>query len=76
MAQLNSTVVHSYFNSCVIDVCLTDDVNKTSLCQAVEAYVYECQLAGVEVPVWRRPQFCRKLQISLQCLHDLEQVLI
>ncbi len=70
MTQMNSTVVHSYFNSCVIDVCLTDDVNKTSLCQAIEAYVYECQLTEVEIPVWRRPHFCRMLQFSLQCLLD------
>ncbi len=46
----------------MIDVCLIDDVKNVSLCQAIEAYVSECQDAGVAVPVWRRPHLCRKLQ--------------
>ncbi len=61
---MDPIVVHGYFNACVIDVCLSDDVNRNSLCQAIEAYVHECQQLGVEVPVWRRPHFCRKLNHS------------
>ncbi len=62
---MDPTIVEDYFNACVIDVCLSDDVERTSLCQAIEAYAYHCQQAGVEVPVWRRQHFCRKLHHSL-----------
>jgi len=53
--------VEQHYDSCVIDVCLTDDgVNRTALCQAIETYVSECQQAGVAIPVWRTEDFCGK----------------
>jgi len=48
-----------------MDVCLADDVNRTALCEAIEAYLADCRDAGGTVPIWRKPNFCRKLSIFL-----------
>ncbi len=71
---MKPSVVQSHFDSCVVDVCLTDDENRTPLCQAIEAYVTECQHTGTLVPVWRRPHFCGKLSHDLPCFCDFKIV--
>ncbi len=67
---MDPILVDGYFSSCVIDVCLTDDINRTALSQAIEAFVSECQKAGVVVPLWRRQICCRKLHHGSQFFYN------
>nr|XP_023659456.1 IgGFc-binding protein-like isoform X1 [Paramormyrops kingsleyae] len=46
-----------YFNDCVYDICASYG-NREVLCDTIAAYVYNCQLAGVEIKNWRTPYFC------------------
>lgn len=55
----NLTFVQKYFKDCVFDLCALDGA-KPILCEAIEAYVNECQDRGVSVGPWRNESFCRK----------------
>ncbi|XP_037537371.1 zonadhesin, like [Nematolebias whitei] len=48
---------NSYFRDCVFDLCELDGA-KAILCEAIEAYVNECQDRGVTVRPWRNETFC------------------
>ncbi|XP_068612287.1 zonadhesin, like [Brachionichthys hirsutus] len=49
---------NSYFRDCVFDLCALDGAQPI-LCEAVEAYVNECQDRGVNIGPWRNETFCR-----------------
>uniref|UniRef100_A0A8C4T5G8 IgGFc-binding protein-like n=1 Tax=Erpetoichthys calabaricus TaxID=27687 RepID=A0A8C4T5G8_ERPCA len=47
----------SYFSDCVYDVCMSNgDLN--IVCNSIQAYVTDCQQAGVNIQNWRTPSFC------------------
>ncbi|XP_063756545.1 LOW QUALITY PROTEIN: zonadhesin, like [Eleginops maclovinus] len=48
---------NNYFRDCVFDLCELDGA-KPILCEAIEAYVNECQDRGVNIGVWRSETFC------------------
>lgn len=43
----------------MFDLCALDGA-RPILCEAIEAYVNECQDRGVTVQPWRNESFCRK----------------
>lgn len=57
----NKVIVCSqnYFRDCVFDLCELDGA-KPILCEAIEAYVNECQDRGVNLGPWRNETFCRE----------------
>ncbi|XP_076156227.1 zonadhesin-like [Alosa pseudoharengus] len=48
---------NSYFKDCMFDVCELDGLH-SALCEAIEAYVNECQDRGVTIGSWRNSTFC------------------
>ncbi|XP_017282542.1 zonadhesin, like [Kryptolebias marmoratus] len=48
---------NEYFRDCVFDLCELDGA-KPILCEAIEAYVNECQDRGVNIGPWRNETFC------------------
>ncbi|CAI5677446.1 unnamed protein product [Oreochromis niloticus] len=50
---------NNYFRDCVFDLCELDGA-KPILCEAIEAYVNECQDRGVNLGPWRNETFCRE----------------
>ncbi|XP_032400298.1 zonadhesin, like [Etheostoma spectabile] len=46
-----------YFKDCVFDLCELDGA-KPVLCEAIEAYVNDCQDRGVNIGPWRNNTFC------------------
>ncbi|XP_070785976.1 zonadhesin, like [Enoplosus armatus] len=48
---------NNYFRDCVFDLCELDGA-KPILCEAIEAYVNECQDRGVNIGPWRNDTFC------------------
>ncbi|XP_028285469.1 zonadhesin, like isoform X2 [Parambassis ranga] len=48
---------NTYFRDCIFDLCELDGAN-TILCEAIEAYVNECQDRGVNIKPWRNETFC------------------
>ncbi|XP_057711322.1 zonadhesin, like isoform X4 [Corythoichthys intestinalis] len=48
---------NGYFKDCVFDLCELDGVHSI-LCEAIEAYVNECQDRGVNIGTWRNETFC------------------
>ncbi|KAM8900426.1 zonadhesin, like isoform 2-T2 [Spinachia spinachia] len=48
---------NSYFRDCIFDLCELDGA-KPILCEAIEAYVNECQDRGVNIGAWRNETFC------------------
>ncbi|XP_054457047.1 zonadhesin, like [Anoplopoma fimbria] len=48
---------NNYFRDCVFDLCELDGA-KPILCEAIEAYVNECQDRGVNIRPWRNETFC------------------
>ncbi|XP_072232326.1 zonadhesin, like [Leuresthes tenuis] len=48
---------NNYFRDCLFDVCELDGA-KPILCEAIEAYVNECQDRGVNIGPWRNETFC------------------
>lgn len=51
--------LQNYFKDCVFDLCELDGA-KPILCEAIEAYVNECQDRGVNIGPWRNETFCRE----------------
>lgn len=51
------------FRDCVFDLCELDGV-KHILCEAIEAYVNECQDRGVVIGSWRNETFCRECWVN------------
>ncbi|KAM4564936.1 zonadhesin, like [Fundulus diaphanus] len=49
---------NNYFRDCVFDLCELDGA-KPILCEAIEAYVNECQDRGVNIGPWRNDTFCQ-----------------
>ncbi|XP_077357677.1 IgGFc-binding protein-like isoform X2 [Festucalex cinctus] len=48
---------NDYFKDCVFDLCALDGAHSI-LCEAIEAYVNECQDRGVNIGPWRNETFC------------------
>ncbi|XP_051285542.1 zonadhesin, like isoform X2 [Dicentrarchus labrax] len=48
---------NNYFRDCIFDLCELDGA-KPILCEAIEAYVNECQDRGVNIGPWRNETFC------------------
>ncbi|XP_061664711.1 zonadhesin, like isoform X2 [Syngnathoides biaculeatus] len=48
---------NDYFKDCVFDLCELDGA-PSILCEAIEAYVNECQDRGVNIGPWRNETFC------------------
>ncbi|XP_056156221.1 zonadhesin, like [Lampris incognitus] len=48
---------NNYFRDCLFDLCELDGA-KPILCEAIEAYVNECQDRGVSIGPWRNETFC------------------
>ncbi|KAF7207355.1 zonadhesin-like, partial [Nothobranchius furzeri] len=48
---------NNYFRDCVFDLCELDGA-RPILCEAIEAYVNECQDRGVNIGPWRNTTFC------------------
>ncbi|KPP67350.1 zonadhesin-like [Scleropages formosus] len=48
---------NNFFRDCLYDLCALDGA-QTSLCEALESYVNECQDRGVNVGPWRNTTFC------------------
>ncbi|XP_051914405.1 IgGFc-binding protein-like [Hippocampus zosterae] len=48
---------NEYFKDCVFDLCVLDGAHSI-LCEAIEAYVNECQDRGVNIGPWRNETFC------------------
>ncbi|XP_077357683.1 IgGFc-binding protein-like isoform X3 [Festucalex cinctus] len=48
---------NDYFKDCVFDLCALDGAHSI-LCEAIEAYVNECQDRGVNIGPWRNDTFC------------------
>ena len=51
--------IQDYFRDCLFDLCELDGA-LSILCEAIEAYVNECQDRGVNIPPWRNQTFCRE----------------
>ncbi|XP_072904906.1 IgGFc-binding protein-like isoform X2 [Hemitrygon akajei] len=51
----------AFFKDCVYDLCAMNG-NKQQLCEAIEAYVTQCQQHNVTIQPWRNETFC-----PLQC---------
>ncbi|MCI4377435.1 hypothetical protein PGIGA_G00203600 [Pangasianodon gigas] len=49
---------NSFFQNCVFDLCALGGPH-SALCEAIEAYVNECQDRGVSIGPWRNSTFCR-----------------
>ncbi|KAF4089273.1 hypothetical protein AMELA_G00064400 [Ameiurus melas] len=49
---------NSFFQNCVFDLCALGGPH-SALCEAIEAYVNECQDRGVLIGPWRNSTFCR-----------------
>ncbi|KAK2852095.1 hypothetical protein Q5P01_008371 [Channa striata] len=49
---------NNYFKNCVFDLCELDGA-KPILCEAIAAYINECQDRGVNIGPWRNETFCR-----------------
>ncbi|KAF0045614.1 hypothetical protein F2P81_002143 [Scophthalmus maximus] len=49
---------NNYFRDCLFDLCELDGA-KPILCEAIEAYVNECQDRQVNIGPWRNETFCR-----------------
>ncbi|KAK2852096.1 hypothetical protein Q5P01_008372 [Channa striata] len=47
----------NYFKNCVFDLCELDGA-KPILCEAIAAYINECQDRGVNIGPWRNETFC------------------
>uniref|UniRef100_A0A3P9KZD7 Zonadhesin, like n=1 Tax=Oryzias latipes TaxID=8090 RepID=A0A3P9KZD7_ORYLA len=50
---------NNYFQDCLFDLCELEGA-KPILCEAIEAYVNECQDRGVDIGPWRNETFCLK----------------
>ncbi|XP_051800201.1 zonadhesin, like [Acanthochromis polyacanthus] len=48
---------NDYFRDCLFDLCELDGAHRI-LCEAIEAYVNECQDRGVNIGPWRDEDFC------------------
>ncbi|XP_076013062.1 zonadhesin, like [Genypterus blacodes] len=48
---------NNYFRDCLFDLCELEGA-KPILCEAIEAYVHECQDRGVVIGPWRNKTFC------------------
>ncbi|XP_053089075.1 zonadhesin, like isoform X2 [Pangasianodon hypophthalmus] len=48
---------NSFFQNCVFDLCALGGPH-SALCEAIEAYVNECQDRGVSIGPWRNSTFC------------------
>ncbi|XP_023821956.1 IgGFc-binding protein isoform X1 [Oryzias latipes] len=48
---------NNYFQDCLFDLCELEGA-KPILCEAIEAYVNECQDRGVDIGPWRNETFC------------------
>ncbi|KAI5609967.1 zonadhesin isoform X2 [Silurus asotus] len=48
---------NSFFQNCVFDLCALGGPH-SALCEAIEAYVNECQDRGVTIGPWRNSTFC------------------
>lgn len=48
---------NNYFRDCMFDLCELDGAQAV-LCEAIEAYVNECQDRGVDIGPWRNETFC------------------
>ncbi|XP_037116970.1 zonadhesin, like isoform X3 [Syngnathus acus] len=48
---------NEYFKDCVFDLCVLNGTHAI-LCEAIEAYVNECQDRGVNIRPWRNETFC------------------
>ncbi|KAM8881606.1 zonadhesin, like [Synchiropus picturatus] len=48
---------NNYFKDCLFDLCELDGAQPV-LCEAIEAYVNECQDRGVTIKPWRNDTFC------------------
>ena len=58
-----SVVSHEdFFEDCVYDYCVTQD--EEYFCDAISTYAEQCASAGVVIPNWRTPSFCRKCNLS------------
>lgn len=51
--------LQNYFRDCLYDMCELEGA-KPILCEAIEAYVNECQDRGVNIGPWRNETFCRE----------------
>ena len=64
--------LQNYFKDCVFDLCELDGA-RPILCEAIEAYVNECQDRGVNIGTWRNKTFCREFRVKEWseegCLH-------
>ncbi|XP_076156228.1 IgGFc-binding protein-like [Alosa pseudoharengus] len=58
---------NSYFKDCMFDVCELDGLH-SALCEAIEAYVNECQDRGVTIGSWRNSTFCRYFLSAGKCV--------
>lgn len=58
--------MQSYFKDCVFDLCELDGAQPI-LCEAIEAYVNECQDRGVTIGTWRNETFCRESTCNCVC---------
>lgn len=69
LQQTRFVYIQTYFRDCIFDLCELGGAN-TILCEAIEAYVNECQDRGVNIKPWRNETFCREcLLINLfKCL--------
>ncbi|XP_063079933.1 IgGFc-binding protein-like [Engraulis encrasicolus] len=47
----------NFFKDCTFDLCELDGL-ESALCEAIEAYVNECQDRGVTIEPWRNATFC------------------
>ncbi|KAJ8338240.1 hypothetical protein SKAU_G00372060 [Synaphobranchus kaupii] len=50
---------NDFFQDCLFDICALDGA-QTSLCEALESYVNECQDRNVSIGSWRNSTFCRE----------------
>ena len=55
--------LQNYFKDCIFDLCELDGA-KPILCEAIEAYVNECQDRGVNIGPWRNETFCRECWVN------------
>ncbi|XP_069460993.1 IgGFc-binding protein-like [Ambystoma mexicanum] len=47
----------AYFDNCIYDLCAGNG-DRQILCQSIQAYVSECQAAGITMKAWRSHSFC------------------
>ena len=59
----------NYFRDCLFDLCELDGA-KPILCEAIEAYVNECQDRGVDIGPWRNETFCRECWVNKRMEND------